>query len=115
MHDQTAVKTEGIQDLLRQHPTVTATVDAGYQGLAKAFGDQVHAPPPKPSKNAPAEQIGVYEAARKQQSSRRICVEHAIAEPKQWRSLQRWIGRRDYYAQAHLAVAGLVSDRAARR
>jgi DDE superfamily endonuclease len=50
MHDQTAVKPEGIQDLLRQHPTVTATVDAGYQGLAKAFGDQVHAPPPKPSK-----------------------------------------------------------------
>ena len=115
MHDQTAVKTEGIEDLLRQHPTVTAMVDSGYQGLAKAFPDQVHAPPPKPSKDAPAKQIAVYEAARKQQSSRRICVEHAIAEPKGWRSLQRWIGRREYYAQTHLAVAGLVSDRAARR
>ena len=110
-----AAKTEGIQDLLRQHPTVTALVDSGYQGLAKAFPDQVHAPPPKPRKDAPAEQVPVYEAARKQQSSRRICVEHAIAEPKQWRSLQRWIGRRQYYAQAHSAVAGLVSDRAARR
>jgi DDE superfamily endonuclease/Helix-turn-helix of DDE superfamily endonuclease len=115
MHDQTAVKTEGIEDLLRQHPTVTATVNSGYQGLAKAFPDQVHAPPPKPSKDAPAEQITVYEVARKQQSSQRICVEHAVAEPKQWRSLQRWIGRREYYAQTHLAVAGLVSDRAARR
>jgi hypothetical protein len=115
IHDQTTVKIEGIQDLLRQHPMVTATVDAGYQGLAKAFGDQVHAPPPKPSKDAPAEQIAVYYAARKQPSSRRICVEQAIAEPKQWRSLHRWIGRRDYDAQAHLAVAGLVSDRAARR
>ena len=83
MHDQTAAKTEGIQDLLRQHPMVRATVDAGYQGLAKAFPDQVHAPPPKPSKNAPAEQIAVYQIARKQQSSRRICVEHAVAEPKQ--------------------------------
>jgi hypothetical protein len=29
--------------------------------------------------------------------------------------LQRWIGRREYYAQTHLAIAGLVSDRAARR
>jgi DDE superfamily endonuclease/Helix-turn-helix of DDE superfamily endonuclease len=115
MHDQTAVKTEGIEDLLRQYPTVTAMVDSGYQGLAKAFGDQVHAPPPKPSKDAPVEQVAVYEAARKQQSSRRICVEHAIAEPKKWRSLQRWIGRRQYYAEAHLAIAGLVSDRAAPR
>ncbi len=43
MHDQTAVKTEGIEDLLRQHPTVTVTVDAGYRGLAKTFPDQVHA------------------------------------------------------------------------
>jgi hypothetical protein len=110
MHDQTAVKTEGIEDLLRKHPTVTVTVDAGYQGLAKTFPDQVHAPPPKPRKDAPTEQIAVYEQARKQQSSRRICVEHAIAEPKQWRSLQaldrappglrpdpcgrRWAGRR---------------------
>ena len=46
MHDQTAVNTEGIQDLLRRHPMVTATVDAGYRGLAKAFPDQVHARPP---------------------------------------------------------------------
>jgi DDE superfamily endonuclease len=115
MHDQTAAKTEGIKDLLRQHPTVQATVDSGYQGLAKAFPDQVHAPPPKPSKDAATEQITIYEAARKQQSSRRICVEHAIAEPKQWRSLQRWIGRREHYAETHLAVAGLVSDQAARR
>jgi hypothetical protein len=45
MHDQTAVKSEGIEDLLRQHPTITATVDSGYQGLAKAFPNQVHAPP----------------------------------------------------------------------
>jgi len=115
MHDQTAVKTEGIQDLLRQHPTVNATVNAGYQGLAKAFGGQVHAPPPKPRKDAPTEEVAAYMQARKPQSSRRISVEHANAEHKQWRSLQRWIGRRQYYAQTHLAIAGLVSDRTARR
>jgi hypothetical protein len=72
-------------------------------------------PASKPSKDAAAEQITVYEAARKQRPSRRICVKHAIAEPTRWRSLQRWIGRREYYAQTHLAVAGLASDRAARR
>jgi hypothetical protein len=35
MHDQTAVKTEGIDGLLDQHPDVEALVDAGYRGLAK--------------------------------------------------------------------------------
>ncbi|MDI5904074.1 MULTISPECIES: hypothetical protein [Streptomyces] len=30
---------------------------------------------------------------------------------KQWRSLRRWIGRREYYDETHLAIAGLVSDR----
>jgi DDE superfamily endonuclease/Helix-turn-helix of DDE superfamily endonuclease len=115
MHDQTAIKTEGIEDLLRRHDDVHATVDAGYRGLAKAFGGRVHAPPPKPAKDAPPEQLAAWQQARKQQSSERICVEHANAEHKQWRALQRWIGRREYYAQTHLAIAGLVSDRAARR
>ena len=115
MHDQTAIKTEGIEELLRRHDDVHAKVDAGYRGLAKAFGGQVHAPPPKPAKDAPPERLAAWQQARKQQSSQRICVEHANAEPKQWRALQRWIGRREYYAQTHLAIAGLVSDRAARR
>ncbi|MGW7825159.1 transposase family protein [Streptomyces puniciscabiei] len=34
MHDQTAVRTEGIAEQLRQHPTVKAEVDDGYRGLA---------------------------------------------------------------------------------
>src|SRR6266508_2122455 len=113
MHDQTAVKTEGIEDLLRQYPTVTARVDTGYRGLAKAFPDQVCAPPPPPAKTAPAEAVAAFQQARKRQSSRRICVEHAIAEHKQWRPLQRYLGRREAYAQTHLAIAGVVSDRAA--
>jgi len=49
------------------------------------------------------------------QSSGRICVEHAIAEHKQWRPLQRYLGRREAYAEVYLAIASLVSDRAARR
>ena len=76
---------------------------------------QVQAPPKKPGKNAPAEEPAAWEEARKQQSSERICVEHANAEHKQWRPLQRYIGRREYYDETHLAIAGLVSDRAAER
>jgi hypothetical protein len=46
---------------------------------------------------------------------RRICIEHANAKHRQWRPLQRYTGRREDYAEVHRAVAGLVSDRAARR
>jgi hypothetical protein len=115
MHDITALRTEGIEDLLRRHPGVTADVDSGYQGLARDFPGQVTAPPGKPGKDATPGQVTEREAARKQQSSRRICVEHAIAEPKQWRTLQRYLGRRDYFDDTALAIAGLVSDRTAER
>ena len=49
---------------------------------------------------------------RHAQSSSRICVEHGIGELKAWRTLQRWIGRRDYLPETIAAIAGLVSDRA---
>lgn len=45
MHDQTAVRTEGIAGLFEQFPEVKAKVDAGYRGLAKEFPGQVQAPP----------------------------------------------------------------------
>jgi hypothetical protein len=82
MHDQTAVKTKGIADLLTQHPGVKIWVDEGYQGLTSAFAEQVTAPPCKPAKDVPAELEAAYRQARTEQSSRRICVEHAIAEHK---------------------------------
>jgi hypothetical protein len=113
MHDVTALRTEGIENLLRLYPTVKAKVDSGYQGLARDFPDQITAPPKKPGKDATPEEITAWEAARKAQSSQRICVEHAIAEPKQWRTQQRWIGRRENYAPTARAFAGLVSDRCA--
>jgi hypothetical protein len=115
MHDQIGLKTEGICSLFEQYPQVKAKVDAGYRGLAKQFLDQVEAPPLKPKKDAPPEQAAAWEKARKKQSSERICVEHANAEDKQWRPLQRYIGRREYYDETHQAIAGLVSDRAALR
>lgn len=115
MHDVTALRTEGIEDLLRAYPEVTADADSGYQGLARDFPGQITAPPKKPGKDATPSQVTEREAARKQQSSRRICIEHAIAEPKQWRTLQRYTGRREYFEDTALAIGGLVSDRCANR
>jgi hypothetical protein len=80
MHEQTALKTEGISDQFEQQPKVKTEVDSRYQGLAKQFPDQVQTPPKNPKKDAPTEEVAAWEQARKQQSSERICVEHANAE-----------------------------------
>jgi hypothetical protein len=87
----------------------------GLPGAGQGVPRSGPCPPPKPAKDASAELVAAYRQARTEQSSRRICVEHAIAEHKHWRSLQRWLGRRESFGETHLAVAGLVSDRAARR
>jgi hypothetical protein len=85
MHDQTAVKTEGIDALIQAYPGVKILVDSGYQGVARDHPDQVSAPPRKLKKNAPPEQVAVYQQARKAQPSPRISAEHAIASIKWWR------------------------------
>ncbi|WP_455567492.1 transposase [Streptomyces atratus] len=100
---------------LRLHPDVHAEVDSGYQGLAKEFPSQVSAPPKKPAQDAPDGDKRAWREARRRQPSARIVVEHTNAEYKQWHPLQRYTGRREDYEQTHLAIAGLVSDRAARR
>lgn len=115
MHDQTAVRTEGLAEKFHQHPTVKAEVDEGYRGLASEFPDQVSAPPKKPKDDAPLGELHAWRELRRRQSSRRICVEHTNAEYKKWRPLQRYTGRREDYAETHMAITGLVSDRSARR
>ncbi|WP_432044170.1 transposase family protein [Streptomyces cadmiisoli] len=115
MHDQTAVRTEGIAEQLRLHPAVKAEVDEGYPGLANEFPDQVSAPPKKPKEDASLGDQYAWREQRRRQSSARICVEHANAEHRQWRPLQRFIGRRENYPPTHSAISGLVSDRAAQR
>jgi DDE superfamily endonuclease len=115
MHDVSALRTDGIEDLLHRHLDVRAKADSSYQGMARDFPNQVTAPPKKPGKDASAHEIGVWETERKAQSPARICVEHAIAEPKTWRPRQRWIGRREHLAPTAQAIATLVSDRCATR
>ncbi|MFB7360336.1 transposase [Streptomyces gardneri] len=109
------MKTVGICDLFERYPAVRAEVDASYQALAKQFPDQVQAPALKPKKHAPPLALAAWDAARRQQSSERICVEHANAEHKQWWTLERCLGRREYFDESYLAVASLVSDRTAKR
>jgi hypothetical protein len=50
MHDVTALRTEGIENLLRLYPAVKAKVDSGYQGLARDFPDQITARPKSPAR-----------------------------------------------------------------
>ncbi|MEU6709829.1 transposase family protein [Streptomyces wuyuanensis] len=115
MHDQTAVRSEGIAEQLRRRPKVRATVDAGYQGLANEFPHQITAPPKKPKDNACDGDKRAWREARRQQSSNRICVEHTNAELRQWAPMRRFTQRRESYAQTQRAIAGLISDRAAQR
>ncbi|MFD7665168.1 hypothetical protein ACFV57_21525, partial [Streptomyces sp. NPDC059788] len=115
MHDQTAVRTEGIAEQLRLHPNVKAEVDEDYRGLADEFPDQVSAPPKKPKGDAPPGDRYARREQRRRQSSARSCVEHANAEHKQWRPLQRFLGHRENHPATHRAIAGRVSDRAAQR
>ena len=114
-HDQTALQTGGIDDLLDRFPDVRCEMDAGYRGLHRDHPGQVSVPPKKPARDAAPEAIEAWEQARHTQSSARICVEHAIAGSKNWRPLQRWTGRREYLPQTIQAIGSLVSDRAAAR
>lgn len=114
-HDQTALQTDGADDLLQQFPEVRCEMDAGYRGLHRDHPGQVSVPPKKPAKDAAPEVTSAWEQARHAQSATRICVEHAIADSKNWRPLQRWIGRREHLPQTIQAIGSLVSDRAAAR
>ncbi|GAA5207645.1 transposase family protein [Streptomyces thinghirensis] len=116
MHDQTAVRTEGIAERFRMHQAVKAEVDDGPRS-----GQRVS----RPGQRTPEEAEGHRQRAltqgyewrelRRRQSSRRICVEHANAELRQWHPLRRYTGRRESHDETHLAIAALFSDRAARR
>ncbi|MFG2632140.1 transposase family protein [Streptomyces sp. NPDC048473] len=115
MHDQTAVRSEGIAEQLRLHPTVKTKADSGYLGLAKEFPDQVSVPPRKPKDDTSDGEKYAWREMRRRQSSARICVEHTNAELRQWAPLRRFTGRRDTYEESHMAIASLVSDRSAKR
>src|SRR5690349_12591431 len=99
MHDTTAARAERIDTLLHGHLQVRALVDAEYQGLAKEHqrvrntGEQGQCAITETTRRrcaSPGRLSG--KAERREQSSRRIPVEHAIVELKWWRQLQRFTG-----------------------
>jgi hypothetical protein len=119
MHDQTAVRTEGITEQFRQHPAVKAIFDDGYRGARErvprpGLGPAPQAEGPGRRHRALTERYG-WREHRRRQSSRRICVEHANAEHRQWRPLQRYTQRRETYGETHRAIAALVCDRSVKR
>ncbi|MEU0823214.1 transposase family protein [Streptomyces mirabilis] len=85
MHDQTAVRAEGIAEQLRLYPKVKAEADEGFRGLATEFPDQVSAPPKKPEDDAPLGERHAWREHRRRQASRRIRGEHTIGGHKEWR------------------------------
>src|SRR5260370_741244 len=99
----------------RRSPEARAKGDARSGGRARRRPAHGRAPPLKPKKDASPEDAAAWDEQRHRQSSERICVEHANAEHKQWRTLQRYLGRRENFDETYMAVAGLVSDRAAER
>ena len=56
-----------------------------------------------------------WREAKHRQSSRRICVEHANAEHRQWRPLQRYTGRRETVKPTVPSTPWSPTVRAARR
>src|SRR5262249_17946915 len=115
MPDQPGAPPEAIPAFFPSSPKEKAKAAAGSRGLAKESPDQARAPPLKPRKDTSPEDAAAWDEQRHRQSSERICVEHANAEHKQWRTLQRYLGRRENFDETYTAVAGLVSDRAAER
>lgn len=115
MHDQTAVKSEGIEELLEQYPQVKARVDAGYRGP----GQTVSPPGSGPAEEARQGGIGRGDP-RVGEGPQAAVLRTDLRRARQRRAqamapLQRYIGLREYYEETHLAIAGLVSDRTAER
>ncbi|GAA3421952.1 transposase family protein [Streptosporangium vulgare] len=75
MHDQTAMRTEGIAEQLRLHPQVKAEVDEGYQGLANEFPPRSarhrrsRRTTPRSARDAPPPVLGSFSLSRRSVSA----------------------------------------------
>ncbi|HVB41750.1 MAG TPA: transposase family protein [Streptosporangiaceae bacterium] len=115
MHDQTAVKTEGIADLLTRFPQVKLLVDAGYRGLAKGL--------PGPGRG-PAEETGEGRHRRGDRRLRGTAAQAVLGtdlrrarqrRPQETAAPAALPRKPDDFDETFQAIAGLVSDRAAAR
>ena len=80
MHDQTALRTDGIDHLLEQFPDAQAEMDTGYRGLHRDHPAEVERAAKEPARRRPPRGDSGLGQARTP-SHRRICVD-AIAGSK---------------------------------
>ncbi len=85
MHDTTAARNEGIGACFQHFPDVEVLLDDGYLGLRRDHPGQAITPPRKPNKIALPHVHAAREEARHRHSSKRITVEHALADHKRWK------------------------------
>ncbi|MFE0654769.1 transposase family protein [Streptomyces sp. NPDC059534] len=111
MHDATAARNEGIGACFQHFPDVEVLLDDGYLGLRRDHPGQAITPPRKGNKISPPEVLEARLRARHRHSSKRITVEHALADHKRWKQLTRWTHRRENLPDTYRAIASLVSDR----
>ncbi|MFJ6686911.1 transposase family protein [Streptomyces werraensis] len=111
MHDATAARNEGIAACFQHFPTVEVLLDDGCPGLRRDHPGQAITPPRKPNKIAFPHVHTAREQARHKHSSKRITVEHALADHKRCKQLTRWTHRREVLPATYRAIAGLVSNR----
>ncbi|WP_218162357.1 transposase family protein [Streptomyces sp. Ag109_O5-10] len=111
MHDATAARNEGVGICFQHSPDVEILLDDGYLGLRRDHPGQAVTPPRKGNKISPPEVLEARRRARHRHSSKRITVEHALADHKRWKQLTRWTHRRETLPATYRAIASLVSDR----
>jgi hypothetical protein len=92
---------------------VEVLLDDGYLGLRRDHPGRAITPSRKPNKIALPHVHAAREEARHRHSSKRITVEHALADHKRWKQLTRWMHRREALPDTYRAIASLVSDRTA--
>ncbi|WP_406409500.1 transposase family protein [Streptomyces sp. NBC_01643] len=111
MHDATAARNEGISTCFQHFRDVEVLLDDGCLGHCRDHPGQAVTPPRKGNKISPPEVLEARLRARHRHSSKRITVEHALADHKRWKPLIRWTHRRENLPSTYRAIAGLVSDR----
>ncbi|MFJ8871331.1 transposase [Streptomyces sp. NPDC102473] len=111
LDDATAARNEGIGTCFQHFPDVEVLLDDGYLGLRCDHPGQAVTPPRKGNKISPPEVLEARLRARHRHSSKRITVEHALADHKRWKQLTRWTHRRENLPATYRAIASLVSDR----
>lgn len=115
MHDQTALKTEGIDDLLDHFSAVRIWADQGYRGLSRDHPGQVITKLDLLPDTAGQDLQDLVVDLRKLHCQQRIPIEQIIGRMKNWTALTRWHARRDALPETFIAIATLVSDLTAKR